>query len=711
MQCSFGKKFAGLYTIQQPSGPCDMTDATQFFCLYSIADLHSYVVRTIVAPALRWLLMLLVMAASGIAFAEPVAVVVRASGDVAHIDTDGNRRSLTRRDTLDVGDRIETGEGAYVTLKFADQGLIELGDRSRFVIQRYQEANEGADRPNVLLELLEGKLRTVTGALAREPDDYDLTTPQASIGIRGTAFEVWQSTDTGTRVRLTEGVVRLVDRAGLGDPVVLTDADPFGEVRPGSAATLLSEWPGPTLGAFSPDVLGMAAPIVVPPLAPVTPSAVPLSADVPTTTGTDDNDPDALARFVEAVNQHQWDTARLLADELRDRFEGTPRYDLYYALLLLHDERPQEAIFALERVLAYAPDQHRARLELARAYFTTNNLARARTEFERVLATDPPSNVRTRVEAFLARIDAAERSRQRQFNLYAGLETGWDSNINDGATLNEDLDPNLLNLTTLSDDSKAIASSYGRIRFGAQWITPTSLSSGRSFGLQGHSTLFPGNDGYNQTGLNARYIGRKVTDTLRQQLAVSAGYTWIGQDPWQLSLGLGGQVTQPVWGPLRAGLVGQTSLGFAQSGDRAHSVTDAVGLILTAEERQRRHQLTVQYARFQQTGQGDGHLEWQGLSNRYSLNWALPYQLQTQASVRHDWRRFEGDDPLFTDGDGSGDLKRRVDHLLQTDVSLNWQADTWLQSRTGLRLEWLNSNINAYSRNQWVLSQTLTVTF
>jgi len=52
-----------------------------------------------------------------------------------------------------------------------------------------------------------------------------------------------------------------------------------------------------------------------------------------------------------------------------------------------------------------------------------------------------------------------------------------------------------------------------------------------------------------------------------------------------------------------------------------------------------------------------------------------------------------------------------IGNLLQGDLALNWQADTWLQSRTGLRLEWLESNINAYSRDNWVISQTLTVTF
>ena len=645
--------------------------------------------------------------------ADPVAVVVRSSGEVIRIDVEGNRMPLARRDTLQEGDRIETGEEAYVTLRFADKGLVELGTGSRFVIQRYQPDPGSAEEAKVLLELIEGKLRTVTGALAKDPDDYDLQTPVASIGIRGTEFEVWQAVDTGTRVRLSQGSVSLADKAGIGDPVLLTDKTPFGEVKPGAAASLLPEWSGPSLGAFPPALLNVDIPGLLPPLVPVSPPmVVPLSADVPLAGGADNEaEPDALTQFIRAVDTGQWQTAQVLAGELRDRFEVTPRFDLYYALLLLHDNRTQEAIFALERVLTFAPTQHRARLELARAYFVNNNLARARTEFERVLATNPPANVRSNIDAFIARIDAAERARNRQFKLYAGLEAGWDSNINDGATLNKELDSNLLDLTSLSDDSKAIDSSYGRLKFGAQWLMPSSLNSGRIFGVQGHTTLYPGNDGFNQSGVNARFLGHQANDRLRGQLSISGGYTWIDNTPWQLSLGLGGQVTRPVWGPLWAGVTGQSSLGFAQSGERAHTATDAAGLILSAEERERRHELTVQYTRYQQTGQDDGHLEWAGLSNRYSLGWKWPYRLQTQASVRHDVRQYQKDDLVFTESDGSNEMKRREDQFLQGDFAVVWQADTWLQSRTGLRFEWLNSNINAYSHDQWVISQTLTVTF
>lgn len=655
--------------------------------------------------------MLGLLLCSAYTLAEPVAVVIRTSGEVARIATDGLRTELARRDTLNIGDRIETGAEAFITLRFVDQGLVDLGSDTHFVIQQYR-VEDGTEGPNVLLELLEGKLRTVTGALAKEPDDYDLITPNASIGIRGTEFEVWWQAETGTRTRLTRGSVSLVDRAGLGDPVLLTEDIRFGEVAPASPATLLSEWPGDSLGAFPDDLLNLQILGILPPLAPAqAPLILPLDTDNPIpTTGTEQQD-DSLSRFVQAVTQQDWSSARVLSRELLKRHEGTARYDFHYALLLIHENRTQEAIFALERVLSFVPDQHRARLELARAYFANNNLARSRTEFERVLATEPPTNVRANINAYLERIAAAEQARKRQFNLFTTLETGWNSNINSGSTLNGELAPNLLNLTHLSDSSKAIGSSYGQFRFGGHWMRPTSLQSGLTFGLQGQTTQYPDHQDHSQSGLNAHVHTNKVSEQLRSQFWLSSGYAWIDNEPWQLTLATGGQLTGPVWGPLWAGLVARSQVGFAQSDDSHNTVSDRLGIVLTAREHERNHSFSSEYSQLNLSGGDNGHLEWKGVSNRYSLDWRWPKRLHTSFTIQHDWRKYQADDLLFTQGENSNNRKRRHDQYLMGDAALSWQARTWLRSRTGMRMEWLDSNINAYSRDQWVLSQSLTLTF
>jgi len=67
-----------------------------------------------------------------------------------------------------------------------------------------------------------------------------------------------------------------------------------------------------------------------------------------------------------------------------------------------------------ERVLAVRPEANRVRLELARSYFETGDFARARREFNTVLATAPPPQVAATIGGFLREMD---RGRKREVRL------------------------------------------------------------------------------------------------------------------------------------------------------------------------------------------------------------------------------------------------------------------------------------------------------
>lgn len=105
------------------------------------------------------------------------------------------------------------------------------------------------------------------------------------------------------------------------------------------------------------------------------------------------------------------------------------------ALRAIEQDRLRTARETLQELLAANPNLHRARLELARVYYLTEDFAGARREAQRVL-NDPetPPTVRTTVLAFLAQIDADERRAAERHHwtpsLYAGLM--YDSNVNIG---------------------------------------------------------------------------------------------------------------------------------------------------------------------------------------------------------------------------------------------------------------------------------------
>ena len=66
------------------------------------------------------------------------------------------------------------------------------------------------------------------------------------------------------------------------------------------------------------------------------------------------------------------------AQKHRAEQEGDPDFDFYYGVAAIDTGNVSQGVFALERVLAVQPNNHAARLELARGYFILEEYARAR---------------------------------------------------------------------------------------------------------------------------------------------------------------------------------------------------------------------------------------------------------------------------------------------------------------------------------------------
>ncbi len=139
-----------------------------------------------------------------------------------------------------------------------------------------------------------------------------------------------------------------------------------------------------------------------------------------------------------------------LAAERADSESGDPRFDLWLGIAALEAGHADRAVFALERSLLVEPRNHRARLELGRAFYSLGNQVAARREFERVLAQDPPPNVRSRVAKFITALDRLDQSLKTTYSGYVGLRSGIDSNIN-SATADSRVDIPALGEVLLDD--------------------------------------------------------------------------------------------------------------------------------------------------------------------------------------------------------------------------------------------------------------------
>ncbi|MBV1889434.1 MAG: FecR domain-containing protein [Gammaproteobacteria bacterium] len=165
--------------------------------------------------------------------AEPVVVptdgsagrVVYSKGRSTAAGTGGDIRELDKGAKLFEGDTLNTGPGSYLRVRYSDGATMLLRPRTRMQLQEYTHTGDEANDRN-FMRLVKGGFRTVTGAIGHNKKDaYLVSTPVATIGIRGTDYSavfcagdcvnlpdgLYTTTDSGSTVVSSAGVSEVVD--------------------------------------------------------------------------------------------------------------------------------------------------------------------------------------------------------------------------------------------------------------------------------------------------------------------------------------------------------------------------------------------------------------------------------------------------------------------------------------------------------------------
>jgi len=136
-----------------------------------------------------WTLVLCLLVA-GAAFGQPAGKMLLAVGDVAAL-RGTERVPLTAGAPVNVGDTVVTGAQSHAQIRFADDALVALKPDSEFRIERYNFGGASDGSEVAVFRLVKGGFRTLTGQIGRlNRDQYQLLTTQATIGIRGTHYQV-----------------------------------------------------------------------------------------------------------------------------------------------------------------------------------------------------------------------------------------------------------------------------------------------------------------------------------------------------------------------------------------------------------------------------------------------------------------------------------------------------------------------------------------
>ena len=135
------------------------------------------------------LLAIACLAAPSAAFAQ-AGKVVFAVGDVVAL-RGGSRVPLAAGAPIDAGDTIVTGAQSHAQLRFADDAVVALKPESEFRIERYNFSGRPDGTEIAVFRLVKGGFRTLTGQIGKLGSErYQVLTTQATIGIRGTHYQV-----------------------------------------------------------------------------------------------------------------------------------------------------------------------------------------------------------------------------------------------------------------------------------------------------------------------------------------------------------------------------------------------------------------------------------------------------------------------------------------------------------------------------------------
>lgn len=147
------------------------------------------------------------------AFAAPAGRVDFVQGSVSATGGSGGARTLTKGDEINSGDIITIGNGR-AQIRFSDGAYLALQPNTIFKVDEYAFDGKADGSEKGFFSLLKGGLRTISGLIGKSNrQSYKLNTPNATIGIRGTAFSVTQ-TDERLIVTVGQGRVSVSNPTG-----------------------------------------------------------------------------------------------------------------------------------------------------------------------------------------------------------------------------------------------------------------------------------------------------------------------------------------------------------------------------------------------------------------------------------------------------------------------------------------------------------------
>ncbi|MFH0909702.1 MAG: FecR family protein [bacterium] len=185
---------------------------------------------------------------------DPVGNIENLTGSASARNAAGESRDLAKDAPVFLNDRITTGPGSKLTIRFADNTTVGQGENAELVINRYVYAPDDKGANAAAFRLVKGVFRFLTDQITKlNPEQFEVEANYGTIGIRGCelCFNLGADRDDVFIVALTgnENILfNLKDHPGGDRPTSLL-------IREAGIAVAMSRLEGLAQRRFEPDEL------------------------------------------------------------------------------------------------------------------------------------------------------------------------------------------------------------------------------------------------------------------------------------------------------------------------------------------------------------------------------------------------------------------------------------------------------------------------
>ena len=221
-----------------------------------------------------------------------------------------------------------------------------------------------------------------------------------------------------------------------------------------------------------------------------------------------------------------------------DAPDRPPEFDLWCGVAAVDIGRSGEGVLALERYVLQFPDDARARLELARAYFYAGDDVRSREEFEAVARTGPPPEVQAGIDRYLAALTDREARYRGRRTAFVEVGGGYDSNANAGVA-QADIGLPVLGPVTVDDFGVRKESAFGWLAAGAEIRHPVSAGLTVNGSIYGGGAFYGSASEFNLANYGAALGASYRADRNEYALAYAHGEIALDGSRYRWTDGVG----------------------------------------------------------------------------------------------------------------------------------------------------------------------------